>query len=160
ACHLAGTANQTSALADAIPFATLAADPDFDGSQLAIALYNPHPAMPKFNVTREEVRALGAYIRGLNPIPDRQRTDGDIDKGRAIAGSMCGACHAIAGDGPGNNAQAPPFATFAERWPIDNLAEALAEGIVVSHSNETMPELSLDPADIEALLVYIASVQR
>ena len=160
ACHLTGTANQTSALADAIPFATLATDPNFDNRQLAFALYNPHPAMPAFNVTREEVRALGAYIRTLAPIADRDQVVTDIEVGREIARENCARCHAIEGDRPGDDEQAPAFATFSRQWPIDNLAEALAEGIVVGHNVERMPEFTLDPVDIEALLAYITSVQR
>ena len=48
---------------------------------------------------------------------------------------------------------APPFRTLHERYPIDDLAEALAEGIVTGHP--TMPEFRLDPAQINDVIAYL-----
>jgi mono/diheme cytochrome c family protein len=48
---------------------------------------------------------------------------------------------------------APPFRTLSQRYPIENLAEALAEGIMTGHP--AMPTFALDPRDIDALLAYI-----
>ena len=53
---------------------------------------------------------------------------------------------------------APPFRTLHERYPIDDLAEALAEGIVTGHP--TMPEFRLDPAQINDVIAYLKSLQN
>jgi mono/diheme cytochrome c family protein len=51
---------------------------------------------------------------------------------------------------------APPFRVLHQRYPIENLAEALAEGIVTGHS--AMPEFTFTPDEIDALLTYIGSL--
>jgi cytochrome c len=38
---------------------------------------------------------------------------------------------------------APPFRTLHERYPVEDLVEPLAEGIVTGHP--TMPEFRFDP---------------
>ena len=43
-----------------------------------------------------------------------------------------------------------------QRYPVEHLAEALAEGIVVGHP--LMPEVSFDPPEIDALLTYVESL--
>ena len=53
-------------------------------------------------------------------------------------------------------ALAPPFRVLPQRYPVDHLAEALAEGIVVGHP--LMPEFTFDPPEIDALLTYIESL--
>jgi hypothetical protein len=51
---------------------------------------------------------------------------------------------------------APPFRTLSQRYPIETLAEALAEGIVTGHPE--MPQFVFQPRDIDALLGYIAGL--
>jgi hypothetical protein len=51
---------------------------------------------------------------------------------------------------------APPFRDLSKRYAIENLAEALAEGIVTGHP--AMPRFTFDPREIEALLTFIASL--
>jgi hypothetical protein len=53
-------------------------------------------------------------------------------------------------------ALAPPFRVLPQRYPVDHLAEALAEGIVVGHP--MMPQFTFDPPEIDALLTYIESL--
>ena len=74
-------------------------------------------------------------------------------RGRAIAEAKCARCHAIGAKGESPMALAPPFRTLPERYPVEHLAEALAEGIVIGHP--AMPEFTLAPADINALLTYL-----
>jgi hypothetical protein len=42
------------------------------------------------------------------------------------------------------------------RYPPENLAEALAEGIVSGHPD--MPEFVFEPAEIEAILAYLGAL--
>ena len=44
-----------------------------------------------------------------------------------------------------------------DRCPIEQLAEALAEGLVTGHP--AMPEFTFEPDDIDALLTYMASLK-
>jgi cytochrome c len=77
--------------------------------------------------------------------------------GRAIAQEKCQSCHASGPTGTSQNPQAPPLRTLGEKYPIDSLSEAFAEGVMVGHSN--MPEFELEPAQVEALMTYIESIQ-
>lgn len=63
-CHVIGRENQSSALVGAPSFVALAQD-GFDEGRLAYALLDPHPVMPKFELSRDDVRALAAYIGSL-----------------------------------------------------------------------------------------------
>ena len=88
------------------------------------------------------------------------RAAGDVAAGREMAQRLCAPCHAIAGPGPSRVATAPPFSTFARKWPLDSLGEALAEGIVTGHGEVQMPEFVLSPRQIDDLLAYLGSVQQ
>jgi cytochrome c len=78
------------------------------------------------------------------------------DRGRTIAEKKCARCHAIGRDGSSPMGLAPPFRTLSQRYPIETLAEALAEGIVTGHPE--MPQFVFQPRDIDALLGYIAGL--
>jgi len=43
------------------------------------------------------------------------------------------------------------------RYPIDDLAEALAEGIIVGHPQ--MPEFRFRADDVDSILRYLKSIQ-
>lgn len=76
-----------------------------------------------------------------------------VRKGELIAQRSCATCHAIATTGESTHKLAPPFRVLPLRYPVANLAEALAEGIVVSHKD--MPQFTFDPDEIDALLAFI-----
>jgi cytochrome c len=80
--------------------------------------------------------------------------------GRAIADRLCARCHAIEPGAASPVSQAPPLWRIGQRYPVENLAESLAEGIVTGHGPVQMPSFQLDSASIDALLAYLASVQR
>lgn len=63
--------------------------------------------------------------------------------GQRLAEANCSRCHAVGRTGESPLPIAPPFRTLHTRYPVENLAEAFAEGIVVGHP--TMPEFRLDP---------------
>ena len=88
------------------------------------------------------------------------RADAAIEQGRALAQRHCARCHAISGPGPSQVRKAPPFSGLARRWSLEDIAEALAEGIVVGHGTVRMPEFAFEAAQIDNLLAYLGSVQR
>lgn len=75
------------------------------------------------------------------------------ERGHALAQKLCARCHAIGREGSSPMGIAPPFRELSQRYPIEMLAEALAEGIVTGHP--AMPNFTLHPRDIDALLAYI-----
>jgi len=78
------------------------------------------------------------------------------DRGQDLAERLCAGCHAVGPAGASPQAAAPPFRTFPDRWPVEYLAEALAEGIVVGHGADVaMPEFRFEPAEIDALIAYL-----
>jgi len=77
-------------------------------------------------------------------------------RGEAIARRYCARCHAIANGGESPLRKAPPFRDLSSRYPLENLAEALAEGIVTGHA--AMPDFTFEPPEIDALLAYIAQL--
>jgi mono/diheme cytochrome c family protein len=78
-------------------------------------------------------------------------------KGRLLVQRFCAGCHAIDRSGQSPNHAAPAFRDLNSRYKIDDLGEALAEGILVGHP--AMPEMKFPPDDIAAILTYIKSVQ-
>ena len=77
--------------------------------------------------------------------------------GQVIAQNLCAGCHAIGLEGESPHADAPPFRTLSEKYPVRLLEEALAEGIAVGH--EDMPEFQLEADEVEQLIQYLESIQ-
>lgn len=100
--------------------------------------------------------AAGACAWALLATPLTIAAGSPHARGRAIAETKCARCHAIGAEGESPVALAPPFRVLPQRYPVDHLAEALAEGIVVGHP--MMPEFTFDPPEIYALLTYIESL--
>ena len=80
-----------------------------------------------------------------------------IARGAAFAATNCAACHAIGATGNSPHDTAPRFREIGRRYPVSQLSEAFAEGIVTAHPG--MPEFVLTPDDNRALIAYLESVQ-
>jgi cytochrome c len=84
----------------------------------------------------------------------------EVERGRAYAQRHCATCHAIGLTGLSPYAPAPPFRTLHERYDVEALAEALAEGMIVGHGGaRQMPQFTLSPAEIDDLLAYLKSLE-
>jgi cytochrome c len=79
-------------------------------------------------------------------------------RGLVIVRSNCSRCHAIGKAGDSPLPIAPPFRTLHERYPVDDLQEPLAEGIVTGHPN--MPEFRFDPGQVGDIIAYLKSLER
>jgi len=79
-----------------------------------------------------------------------------LAQGRAFVEANCARCHAVGTTDASPNPRSIPFRFVARLYPIEYLAEALAEGIAVSHE---MPEFVLEADQIEPLLLYLDSIQ-
>lgn len=69
----------------------------------------------------------------------------------------CARCHSIDRVTQSPLKIAPPFRSLHNRYPVETLAEALAEGINTGHP--TMPEFQLEPDQIHDLLSYMKSLE-
>jgi len=78
-------------------------------------------------------------------------------RGLTFAKANCAQCHAVGRVGASPLKIAPPFRTLHERYPVETLAEAFAEGIQTGHP--TMPEFQLDSAQIGDLLAYLKTLE-
>ncbi len=87
------------------------------------------------------------------------RAEDDPEAGHVLVAENCSRCHAVeqAGDSP--NPDAPPFRTFSSKWPLENLEEAIAEGIVVGHEGIEMPEFEFEPDQIGDIIAYLATLK-
>ena len=108
---------------------------------LALAALLAAPIVPSFAASNPPTAAL-------------------LAEGREIARENCGRCHAIAAADRSADPKSPPFRELARRYPLSGLEEPLAEGIMVGHEGLEMPHFQLTPAQIEALLAYMNSVQQ
>jgi mono/diheme cytochrome c family protein len=84
------------------------------------------------------------------------QTRTNIAAGRQIAERLCAHCHAIGVDGKSAHPDAPPFREIAAKGNVENLEEALGEGIVVGHPD--MPQFEFKPQDVGALIDYLKSL--
>ncbi len=80
-----------------------------------------------------------------------------VQRGHDLVQSNCSRCHAIEAKGESPNPKAPHFRELDQRYPIDSLAEALAEGIRTGHPQ--MPEFVFAPDEVDAIITYLKSVQ-
>jgi cytochrome c len=67
-------------------------------------------------------------------------------RGKTFALTNCARCHSIDRVTQSPLKIAPPFRSLHNRYPVETLAEALAEGINTGHP--TMPEFQLEPDQI------------
>ncbi len=98
-----------------------------------------------------------AFLLGLAATPAGAAEKDLTDKGRVLVEKNCSRCHAIGKEGDSTHPEAPPFRTLSSRYPIEDLAEALAEGIVSGHPD--MPIFVFSPTDVQAIIDYLKSIQ-
>src|ERR1700749_4369366 len=79
------------------------------------------------------------------------------EQGKRLALIYCARCHAIDKVSPSPLKIAPPFRTLHERYPVDTLQEALAEGIVTGHP--TMPEFRFDADQVGDFIAYLKTLE-
>ena len=102
------------------------------------------------------IRALatGLTLSVATAAACRAADGGDIvAKGHALLEANCARCHGIGTDDRSTHPEAPPFRQVVTRYPPEDLAEALAEGIISGHPD--MPEFVFQPPEIEAIVAYL-----
>jgi cytochrome c len=79
-------------------------------------------------------------------------------RGESLVATHCSRCHSTGRTGASVHSDAPPFRTLSSRYHIEELGEALAEGLSVGHPD--MPEFVFDPDEVAAILAYLKSIQE
>ena len=81
-----------------------------------------------------------------------------LQRGETLLTTNCATCHAVGKSGDSPRADAPTFRTLSKKYPIETLAESLAEGLFTGHPD--MPEFVFEAPDIGAILAYLESIQE
>jgi mono/diheme cytochrome c family protein len=102
-------------------------------------------------VTGGAIIAL-AMLCGMAPTAATNPT-----QGKRLALIYCAKCHAIDKVSPSPLKIAPPFRTLHERYPVETLQEALAEGIVTGHP--TMPQFSFDADQVGDFIAFLKTLE-
>ena len=100
--------------------------------------------------------AAGIILAIVNPAfaqssPAEQR-------GLAFVRANCARCHSVDKVTESPLSVAPPFRTLHRRYPVEDLAESLGEGIRTGHP--TMPEFRLDPGQVGDVIAYLKTLER
>ena len=82
----------------------------------------------------------------------------DAQRGLTFVSANCTPCHAVDKVSPSPLAIAPPFRTLHTKYPVENLAESLAEGIMTGHP--TMPQFQLDPGQVGDVIAYLKTLEN
>jgi mono/diheme cytochrome c family protein len=107
------------------------------------------------------LRLLAVGFAGLAlATPVASQSSSSAKRGEAIVKANCADCHAVTRVGDSPNAKAPPFRTLGQRYKLDDLQEALAEGIVVGHGGADMPHFVFEPAEIDDIISYLKQINR
>jgi len=99
---------------------------------------------------RQSLVTLILMTPALAASPDEQR-------GKTWASRHCARCHSIDLKSASRLKAAPPFRTLHLRYPIETLAEALAEGISTGHP--AMPEAELEPDQVHDFLAFLKTLE-
>ena len=100
---------------------------------------------------------LAVALIAVFAMPAKAAEKGLVDKGEALVKENCARCHAIGKEGDSPHPPAPPFRTLSKKYPVEDLAESLAEGIVSGHPD--MPIFVFGPHDVDAIIEYLQSIQ-
>jgi cytochrome c len=79
-------------------------------------------------------------------------------RGLAFVRTNCARCHSVDKVTESPLSIAPPFRILHERYPVEDLAESLGEGIRTGHPS--MPQFRLDPGQVGDVIAYLKTLER
>lgn len=79
------------------------------------------------------------------------------ERGRLLTSTACAGCHATGATGESPMPEATRFREIVNRYPLDQLEEAFAEGLVTAHP--AMPGYTFRASEIDDLIAYLESVK-
>jgi cytochrome c len=81
-----------------------------------------------------------------------------VERGRTLIKASCSGCHAVGRADVSPMPDAPPLREVHQRYPVENLAEALAEGLVTGHPGK--PAFRFDAREVDDIIEYLKSLER
>lgn len=96
-------------------------------------------------------------LAGLLPVGAGAAPQGDPEQGKVLLTANCARCHAVGMADESLHEKAPAFRQVVTRYPVENLEEALAEGIMSGHPD--MPEFSFKADEIASILAYLQGLK-
>lgn len=81
----------------------------------------------------------------------------NVERGKMLAQTNCAKCHSIDKVTLSPLSIAPPFRTLHEKYPVESLQEALAEGIQTGHP--TMPQFRFDRDQVADFIAYLKTLE-
>ena len=119
------------------------------------------PAIRTLGFFLRKVSSMRLLIAGsilvLSTCPLFAALSPSAQRGLNLARANCARCHSIDKVSESPLKLAPPFRTLHERYPVENLEEPLAEGIVTGHPS--MPEFRFEPDQIHDFIEFLKTLQ-
>lgn len=81
-----------------------------------------------------------------------------VERGYALTRANCSGCHAVGRADVSPMPDAPPLREVHQRYPVEHLAEALAEGLVTGHPGK--PAFRFDAREVDDIIKYSKSLER
>jgi cytochrome c len=78
-------------------------------------------------------------------------------RGHVLVRENCGGCHAVEARGVSPNARSPALRTIHRRYPIENLAESMSEGLLNAHTG--MPAFTFTSEEATDIMAYLTTLQ-
>ena len=104
--------------------------------------------------------AFGLAACATDEGPAAVRMDAAPVGSAALGGNLvrqrCAGCHAVELMGDSPMKAAPPFRQMGRTYPVRDLQEALAEGLVTAHP--AMPPIELEASEVANVIAYLESV--
>ncbi|MDP2803995.1 MAG: cytochrome c [Phreatobacter sp.] len=101
--------------------------------------------------------ALAAGLAACLAVLPAPAAAANVQRGQTLARTYCATCHAIDRTSPSPLTIAPPFRDLHRSYAVENLSEALAEGIMTGHPS--MPQFRFDPDQIEDFIGFLKSLE-
>ncbi len=86
-----------------------------------------------------------------------QADTANIRLGKALLEADCKQCHAIGREDSSSHPKAPAFRNLSAAYPVESLAESLAEGILTGHPD--MPVFEFEAKQVDGIIEYLESIQ-
>jgi mono/diheme cytochrome c family protein len=80
-----------------------------------------------------------------------------IEAGGHLVANLCSRCHATESGQSSPHDQAPSLRLLSRNYPVERLAEALAEGMMVGHPD--MPVFEFEASEVDQIIAYLNSIQ-
>lgn len=80
-----------------------------------------------------------------------------IERGRLLTSTACASCHATGPTGDSPLPDATPLREIVRRYPLDQLEETFAEGLVTTHP--AMPGYIFRASEIDDLIAWLETLK-